>query len=429
MLEYIRKNEVKDVLFDKVDRACRGYRAAYLVEELISDHGVKFHFIRDHLTIDRHSPMSDRDRFGIGVWMGKRYSENLRMEVIKGLEERRRQGHWNHKAPVGYLNVRKGKRSGIEVDKDLAPAIKEIFELYSTGNYTQKELKKYLEERLPEKKITKGIVEITLLNPFYYGAMRCKGKVIKGTHTPLISKELWDNCQRVRGIRACKFKRNEEKSKTKKPFMGLFRCGECFSMVSGEVQIKPNGKKYIYYHCGNPKCPEKRKNTRQEHLMEELAESFKPFSELTPQAIERFLEAMEKSKMNFDPMDGESNKLLEKKRDLFQGIEKLEGLYKKGLLNKEERQSLIQIKEKNLRDLEFQAIDSGSAYLEKQKKVFELIGKSYDFMRLSENGRAKARLVKIVLSNRRLKDRRIEYSYEKPFENLVKNLTVPTWSG
>ena len=100
MLEFVRQNEVKDVIFDKVDRACRGYRAAYLVEELISDYGVKFHFVRDHLTIDRNSPMSDRDRFGIGVWMGKRYSENLRMEVMKGMQEREKEGYWNYQAPL-----------------------------------------------------------------------------------------------------------------------------------------------------------------------------------------------------------------------------------------------------------------------------------------------------------------------------------------
>ena len=32
MLDFVHQHEVRDVIFDKVDRACRGYRSAYLVE-------------------------------------------------------------------------------------------------------------------------------------------------------------------------------------------------------------------------------------------------------------------------------------------------------------------------------------------------------------------------------------------------------------
>ena len=432
MLNFVRENHVKDIIFDKVDRACRGYKSAYLVEELISDYEVRFHFVRDHLVIDRNSPISDRDRFGIGVWMGKRYSENLRMEVMKGMEERRKQGHWNHKAPVGYINVRKGKRHGtVEIDPKTALFIKQVFEMYATGNYTQKELTNYLQEKLPQKKIKKSMVEITLLNPFYYGFMKYKGEVTKGRHKPLVSKKLWDNCQRIRGIRACKFKRNEMKTKTLKPLMGIFHCGECFSSITGEVQIKPKGQKYIYYHCGNQKCPEKGKNVRQDRLFAQVLEGFKPFQNINQDFTEKFLNSLKNQSLKIDShFCSELEDLKERKLDLNQKLKRLENLYKKGLLEKEDYNEISKIKENKLEELETKQNEKSSensSFLASTKKVIELLKKSYDFMNLSEDARAKARLAKIVLSNSLLKERTLQIHYEKSFDNLVKMLTSLAW--
>ena len=386
MLEFVRQNQVRDVIFDKVDRACRGYRAAYLVEELISDYGVRFHFVRDHLTIDRNSPMSDRDRFGIGVWMGKRYSENLRMEVMKGMKEREKEGYWNHQAPLGYRNVRKSRKAFVEVDNTIAPFIKEAFELYATGNYTQDDIRLYLTKKFPEeRRVTKGVVENALKNPFYYGVIKVKGKILKGKHQGLISKELWDNCQRIRGVRAIKSKRNDEKAKMIKPLMQFFRCGVCFSMVTGESKIKSTGKRYIYYRCANKKCPEKRKTTNQKILMKQVIESFKPFSLLTPEATESFLKHLEKSLAKASP-DFESivRELLEEKKALKDKMSRLETLHKEGLLDQWEAEELISMKKTALQANEKELegyLQSKDSNFNQGKKVVELLQKSYDFMR------------------------------------------------
>ena len=113
-----------------------------------------------------------------------------------------------------------------------------------------------------------------------------------------------------------------------------------------------------------------------------------------------------------------------------QKLKRLENLYKKGLLEKEDYDQISKIKKDELKELETkqnEKFSENGSFLASTKKVIELLKKSYDFMNLSEDARAKARLAKMVLSNSLLKDRTLQIHYEKSFENLVKNLTALSW--
>ena len=72
-----------------------------------------------------------------------------------------------------------------------------------------------------------------------------------------------------------------DKAKVKKPLMGLLHCGICHSKVTGEVKRKKSGKQYTYYHCANTKCTQRRINTREEKILDQLTASFEPFSNFT----------------------------------------------------------------------------------------------------------------------------------------------------
>ena len=62
MIGFVVENGIKNVVFDRIDRACRGLRAAVLIEDLI-EAGVCFHFVRDNLVVDKHSSPSEKLRF------------------------------------------------------------------------------------------------------------------------------------------------------------------------------------------------------------------------------------------------------------------------------------------------------------------------------------------------------------------------------
>lgn len=301
MIEYVKANKVKHVIFDRVDRACRGLKSAQMIEELVEKCGVRFHFTRENLVIDVNSPSSDKLRFYLHVILAKYYIDNLKSEIKKGMDQRLELGFWNHKAPLGYRNVRpegetkadRGKAT-IEVDAETAPFVKEAFELYATGNYAVRDLVKFFNDRLEARTVAKSCIENMLSNPFYIGSMRTRGVVIPGKHPPLISKELWDACQRMRGIRAENHEPNAAIA-VAKPFMGLMKCAVCSHFITGQVKQKASGKTYVYYHCANQSCPGRKQYVSQAKIEEQVIAAFEPFSKFTPAATKAFVTALQSS--------------------------------------------------------------------------------------------------------------------------------------
>lgn len=159
------------------------------------------------------------------------------------------------KAPIGYLNIgEKGEPKRIIVNEAIAPFIKRAFELYSTGMYSFKTLGEqlYLEgfrnpktgEKYPPRKF-----EWMLHNPFYIGRFEWSGEWYEGSHTPIISKELFYRVQaRFNDIDRTK------KHDVKFAYTGLIKCAECGCYLTAEFKRGKNKKgHYIYYHCANSK--------------------------------------------------------------------------------------------------------------------------------------------------------------------------------
>ncbi|KKP71165.1 MAG: Recombinase [Candidatus Roizmanbacteria bacterium GW2011_GWA2_35_19] len=142
----------------------------------------------------------------------------------------------------------------IVVDPKVAPAIKEIFELYSTGKFTFEKLSIFLGEKgimtCKNKFFKKDKIKFYLSNPFYYGHFRFKKEIYQGIHQPLITKKLFDEVQLVKKAKSHTFPLKSLEF----PFTGLIRCGECQMMVTAEHHFRRyitvnHEKDFIYYHC------------------------------------------------------------------------------------------------------------------------------------------------------------------------------------
>ncbi len=173
------------------------------------------------------------------------------------------------KAPIGYLNLRSADNKGIiEIDKTTAPYIKRAFELYATGMYSYKTLGEQLRtegfihpktgEKYPARKF-----EHILHNKFYIGKFDWAGVEYEGTHTPIISKELFYRVQDM-------FKNVDKTKKHNVDFAytSLIKCAECGCYLTAEFKRGRNKKgHYVYYHCTNAKGTHKKlKNYREEHF-------------------------------------------------------------------------------------------------------------------------------------------------------------------
>ena len=183
--------------------------------------------------------------------------------------EKAEQGLWPNRAPLGYLNVEGPDGKKIVVpNPDTSEIVTRMFERYATGNFALEEIGQMaIEEGLPLKREgnLRSVVQYSFKNPFYYGDFKWKGKMYRGVHVPLITRQLWNRVQEVRHSRR---RTKTRRSRRNFAFSRLISCGHCGCALVGELKKE----KYVYYHCTyyRGKCPEP--YVREEVLEEKFTE-------------------------------------------------------------------------------------------------------------------------------------------------------------
>ncbi len=205
-------------------------------------------------------------------------NDNRGVNVKRGLRTRVEMGLWPGVAPLGYLNQKHmDKKCQVIIDTERAPVIKKIFEKVAYEHYSGRKLYNWLRHEL--NFYTRGNKPLTLSGvyrifnmPIYYGPFeypRDSGNWYQGSHTPIITQELYEKAQeqlkRDRIVRE-----NREFAFTK-----LFTCGMCESGITAQEKYKElkdgTTAKYVYYSCSKSRdrnC--KNKYIREEELIEEL---------------------------------------------------------------------------------------------------------------------------------------------------------------
>jgi len=263
MLAFIDENKhIKHILVEKTDRLLRNIPDYALIDRLILYSDITVHLVKEGTTLGKNSRSNDKFIFGIKALMAKNFVDNLSEEVRKGMAEKAAQGIYPSTAPYGYVNIRENGKSIIKIDPPAAAYIKQMFELYATGSYSLKTLrKKMLADGMVYrngKNFYKSVVETILKNEFYTGIFHYRGKRYENaTHEPIINKELF---HRVQAIMT-----NPYKSKSRKgmfTYSNLIKCGVCGCALTAELK---KGK-YIYYHCTGYKGNCEQTYIRQETL-------------------------------------------------------------------------------------------------------------------------------------------------------------------
>jgi len=151
-------------------------------------------------------------------------------------------------------------------DPERFKLVQKIFKLYSTGNYSLKEVRNIITEAGLRSRNGKVLcvsnIQAILVNPFYYGAFKFNGEIYEGNHKPAITKKLFDKCQAVMESKTHKMKRGIKEY----AFRGLFQCGECGCSITSETQ-----KGHNYYRCTKKKIPCSQKYVREENLSEQIS--------------------------------------------------------------------------------------------------------------------------------------------------------------
>lgn len=215
------------------------------------------------------------------------------LNVKRGIRAKCEMGWRPGPSPIGYMNRSFAGVKDIIVDPDRGHVITEMFRRVGLGNQSGKDIKTWLDEikftTRTGKKVMLSSIYLMLKNPFYYGQFEYpvkSGKLYKGSHLPLTTKEVFDQTQRKLAIPFAKAKWG---SKTF-TFGNLIVCGSCGASFTAEDKYRKrkvgDPRYHIYYHCArrrDPNCPEP--YVTEEKLVKELIKYINFTSMAHPQMI------------------------------------------------------------------------------------------------------------------------------------------------
>lgn len=269
VMQYINDHKVKVLVCEKVDRLTRNFKDAVMIDDwLEADERHQVHLVKDSLVMHKHSRSQEKLNWGLRVLFAKNTIDNLREEVDKGVREKLEQGWLPGKPLIGYKTVGDSGRKIHVPDPDMGPLMREMFELYASGDYSLSLLVTTMKDKGLRthfgRPLVKSQMHRLLSNPFYIGKMTWKGKIYDGKHEPLIGMELFELVQQ-RLTR----KTPPKYSKHNPLFKGMMRCAECGGTVAWEQQ-----KGHWYGHCNRFKPCSQKSYVRQETIEENLLVEF-----------------------------------------------------------------------------------------------------------------------------------------------------------
>ncbi len=259
MVTYLKRNRSCRILFvEKTDRLYRNQRDALTLEEL----DVHIHFVKEGETLSKDSKSQVKFMHDIRLAMARNYSENLREEVKKGMQEKAEQGAYPGRAPYGYCNNQATR--AIEIHPEKSTIAQRVFEMYASGRYSLLAISKEL--RLKGTAISKANLHKMLTNPFYIGQFEWSGHAYHGTQPLFISANLYAQVQAVlHGHNKPKY------SKRDIAFRGLLTCAHDHCVVTAEVKKE----KYVYYRCSGGRGPCDLPRFREQEVAEKLGDVLK----------------------------------------------------------------------------------------------------------------------------------------------------------
>ena len=429
MFKWVRKNAGKEsigaILSHKLDRVCRNMRDAVRLQELEDTCGVRLSFVDNQFGPGAAGQLS----FNVMAAVSQYYSDNLRTEVLKGKEEKVRQGWLPWGAPYGYKNVQGNREEPIQPDPERSRTVMRIFELYARGDMTFESLADQLLAeghvyRPSRPKFHRTSLSYILKNRFYLGEILWHGETFPGKHQPLIDRQTFRQCQDIL---------NGKNRRIGSPDLslagGLFLCAYCGQSITGErIRRKlRNGsvREHIYYRCANnhPGADHPRVRWKAADLEDVVVQDLETLRLPSPEVTGWFRRALSGAFLNISSHQRQQTKVLTKRTTELRNMQdKLLNAYLGGTVD----ESLFQSKTEELRDELAQTRENieklsevDSTRGERAVRIFDWSQKVADRWRGSNNP-LRRRILETVCLNRTLSDVSLCTAKRRPFDILAK---------
>ena len=333
----IKSKKINTIVALKLDRITR---SIYDWEELITfldENDAYLDCANDEInTTTANGKMISRLLMSVSQNEIERTSERTKVGMAGAIKS----GHIPHKAPLGY----KHENKKLVIDYSTKDIVIRIFDLYYNGYSYQKISNLFNEEKVLGKDNWRDSTIVGIIENEIY-----KGDFIHGKKTkhptyyedvvePIISKEMWADCQVQK-------KKNSRSYKRTLTYLYLqkLKCPKCNRILGGKATTKKNGNAYFYYYCHDCKIQFK------ENLISDYFSQF--IDELTEydSVVNQFFLPMIKQKFD-EPKEQLEKEINEQNNKL----ERIKKAYINGAFELKEYNEEKKIVEKAIAELETQ---------------------------------------------------------------------------
>ena len=311
LLQDIKDKKCNTIVVLKLDRLTRSVYDWENIIKFLEENNAYLDCANDDInTTNANGKMISRILMSVSQQEIERTSERTKV----GLSGAIKAGHIPARAPLGYKHV----------DRLLVPdpltkdIIIRIFNLYFEGCTYVKIAKIYNDEKVLGKTNWRDTTILKIISNEIYKGDYVSGKrsgnsvYYENVVEPLVSKELWENCQ----VQKKKNSRNYMRTQTYL-FLQKLKCPKCGRILAGGATHKvKNDKWYFYYRCEDCKNNIK-ENKIEEAIMHILNDVFEYDS-----VVNEFFLPVLKNKLENpkDELEEEIKKLNNKKKRLKEGF-------------------------------------------------------------------------------------------------------------
>ncbi len=333
--EDIKSKRINTIVALKLDRITRSVYDWENIMSFLDNNGAFIDCANDEInTTNANGKMISRLLMSVSQNEIERTSERTKVGLAGAIKN----GHIPSVAPLGY----KHEDKKLVIDYETKDVVVRIFQLYYDG-YSYKKISNILNE---EKVLGKtnwrdstivGIIENEIYKGDYVHGKKTKHPTYyENVVEPIISKELWEECQ-------VQQKKNSRSYKRTLTYLYLqkLRCPKCGRILGGKATTKKNGNVYYYYYCNDCKINLK------ENVINEFFDQF--VNELVEydSVVNQFFLPMIKQK--FDEPKEELEKEIDNQKNKLERIRKA---YVNGAFDLQEYNQEKKIVEKAIDELE-----------------------------------------------------------------------------
>ena len=284
LLDDAKTGIINTIIVKDLSRFGRNYiEVGQYVDYVFPAFGIRFIAIQDNVDTENRDSGA-MEMMPIMNVFNEWHAANTSKKIRAVLKSNARDGKYHaRKAPYGYVKSDTEKKTPI-VDEEAAAVVKRIFEMRASGLSPHKIADKLNEDKIPNPSKYSfdkyGIVgkrnhfnlwafcavNSILRNPTYLGHMaqqrwgsvsyknhkrykkdESEWIVVKNTHEPIITQELWD---KVREVEKSVAQGRKTKRGYTHPLSGFLFCADCGGKMKLNY-INQDGKLYFNFNCGN----------------------------------------------------------------------------------------------------------------------------------------------------------------------------------